>query len=141
MALIGVQKGDFSIEEQVKRVKKASRRIGGIVVFLGTARDFTEETGDVVKLEFEHYPGMAEKRLMELRKSALEKFDIVEVSIVHRYGVIPAGENIVLIVVGAMHRKDAFAACRWLIDELKQIVPIWKKEHTKSGEVWVKEHP
>jgi molybdopterin synthase catalytic subunit len=95
----------------------------------------------VVKLKFEHYSGMAEKRLEELKETAMRKFNIIEASIIHRYGEIPAGENIVLIVVGAMHRVDAFKACRWLIDELKQIVPIWKKEFTKNGEVWVKEHP
>jgi molybdopterin synthase catalytic subunit len=139
--MISVQREDFKIEEQIERVKAASKKIGGIVSFLGTARDFTEETGEIKKLEFEHYPGMAEKKLGELRTTALEKFDIIEASIIHRYGVIPAGENIVLIVVGAMHRADAFAASRFLIDELKQIVPIWKKEHTKSGEVWVTDHP
>jgi molybdopterin synthase catalytic subunit len=139
--MIKVQKEDFSVEGQIKKVKAASKKIGGIVVFLGTARDFTEGAGDVEKLVFEHYSGMAEKKLEELRKTAKEKFDIIEASINHRYGEIPAGENIVLIVVGAMHRKDAFEACRWIIDELKQIVPIWKKEHTKEGEVWVTEHP
>ncbi len=139
--MISVQRGDFTIEEQIQRVKAASKKIGGIVTFLGTARDFTEETGAVEKLEFEHYAGMAEKKLSELRATALEKFDIIEASIIHRYGEIPAGGNIVLIVVGAMHRADAFSACRFLIDELKQIVPIWKKEHTKSGEVWVTDHP
>jgi len=139
--MISVQREDFTIEEQIEKVKAASKRIGGVVTFLGTARDFTEETGDVSKLEFEHYPGMAEKKLGALRATALEKFDIIEASIIHRYGEIAAGENIVLIVVGAMHRADAFTACRFLIDELKQIVPIWKKEHTKSGEVWVSDHP
>lgn len=139
--MISVQKEDFSVEEEIDRVKKVSKRIGGIVTFLGTARDFTEETGSVKKLEFEHYPGMAEKKLEELRASALENFDIIEAGIIHRYGEIPAGENIVLIVVGAMHRDDAFKACRWLIDELKGIVPIWKKEHTPGGEVWVSDHP
>ena len=139
--MIRVQSGDFSIEEEIGRVKAASKKIGGIVIFLGAARDFTEETGDVEKLVFEHYPGMAEKKLGELRGSALKKFEVIEASIIHRYGEIAAGENIVLIVVGAMHRKDAFTACKWIIDELKKIVPIWKKEHTKKGEVWVKEHP
>jgi molybdopterin synthase catalytic subunit len=139
--MIKIQRENFSVEDEIKKVKLKSKKIGGIVCFLGTARDFSEETGDVEKLEFERYPGMAEKKLEELRKSALEKFDIIEAGIVHRYGVIPAGENIVLIVVGAMHRVDAFEACRWLIDELKKIVPIWKKEFTKKGEVWVVEHP
>jgi molybdopterin synthase catalytic subunit len=139
--MIKIQSENFSIEEEVEKVKSTSNKIGGVVVFLGTARDFTENTGDVEKLEFEYYPGMAEKKLEELRKTAIEKFEIIEVSIIHRYGEIPAGENIVLIVVAAMHRKDAFEACKWLIDELKQIVPIWKKEHTKTGKVWVTDHP
>lgn len=139
--MIRVQKEDFSTEDEIERVKKTSKTIGGIVTFLGTSRDFTEEIGEVEKLEFEHYPGMAEKKLSELRDSAMKKFDILEASIIHRYGEIPAGENIVLIVVGAIHRADAFIACRWIIDELKQIVPIWKKEHTKNGVTWVSDHP
>jgi molybdopterin synthase catalytic subunit len=139
--MIRIQSKNFYVEEEVERVKSASKKIGGVVVFLGTARDFTEWTGEVEKLEFEHYAGMAEKKLGELRTRAMEKFDIIEASIIHRFGEIPAGDNIVLIVVGAMHRKDAFDACRWLIDELKIIVPIWKKEHTKDGEVWVTDHP
>ncbi|NOZ77370.1 MAG: molybdenum cofactor biosynthesis protein MoaE, partial [Euryarchaeota archaeon] len=96
---------------------------------------------EVEKLVFEHYPGMAEKKLAELRERALEDFDVIEVSIVHRTGEIMPGENIVLIVVGAEHRADAFDACRWLIDELKKLVPIWKKEYSPDGQVWVEEHP
>jgi len=139
--VIRVQREDFSVEEEVKRLKGSSKRIGGVVVFLGTARDYTEGAGRVVKLEFEHYPGMAERKLEELRALAMERFHILDATIIHRYGVIPAGENIVLIAVAAMHRRDAFEACRWLIDELKQLVPIWKKEHTEDGGVWVSEHP
>ena len=78
---------------------------------------------------------------LEIRERALKDFDILELLIVHRYGEITIGENIVLIIAGAEHRADAFRACRWAIDELKQITPIWKLEHTPSGEVWVEEHP
>ena len=67
--------------------------------------------------------------------------DSLEVLIVHRYGAIDIGENIVLIIVGAEHRAEAFRACKWVIDELKQITPIWKLEQTPEGEVWVEEHP
>ncbi len=139
--MIRVQMEDFSVEEEIERVKASSKKIGGIVSFLGTARDYTEETGEVEKLEFEHYHGMAEKKLEELRSEAMDRYDVIEVAIVHRIGNIPAGENIVLIVVGAMHRADAFKACKWIIDELKKIVPIWKKEFTQNGEVWVSDHP
>ena len=138
--LVRIQRDDFSIDEEIARVKQSSNTIGGISVFLGTARDLSRGR-EVAKLEFEHYPGMAEKQLELIRKEALEKFDILEVAIVHRFGVIDIGENIVLIVVGAEHRQDAFAACRWCIDELKQITPIWKKEITPTGDFWVEEHP
>jgi len=92
-------------------------------------------------MEFEHYPGMAEKQLETLRSEAIERFGVIEVAIVHRYGKIEIGEDIVLIVVAAGHRAEAFEACRWCIDELKKIVPIWKKEKTTDGEIWVEEHP
>ena len=84
---------------------------------------------------------MARKKLQEIRERALKDFDIIEALVLHRYGEIGIGENIVLIVVGAEHRAEAFRACKWAIDELKQITPIWKLEHTPEGEVWVEEHP
>lgn len=138
--LVRIQRDDFSVDEEISRIKESSNAIGGISVFLGTARDISRGR-EVAKLEFEHYPGMAEKQLELIRKEALEKFDILEVAIVHRFGAIDIGENIVLIVVGAEHRQAAFTACRWCIDELKQITPIWKKEITPTGDFWVEEHP
>lgn len=136
---IRIQEADFSVEKEVELIKATSTRIGAVVAFLGTARDFSRGK-DVKKLVFEHYSEMAIEKLNELRVGALEKFDIIDVSILHRTGEIGIGENIVLIVVGAEHRKDAFSACTWLIDELKKVVPIWKKEITVDGEIWVEEH-
>ena len=130
---------DFSVDAEIKRIKAVSRRIGGIVTFLGTVRDFSRGK-EVKKLVFEHYPDMAVEKMKELREKALEKFEIIEVSMLHRKGEIGIGENIALIVVAAEHRKDAFLACMWLIDELKKVVPIWKKEITAEGEIWVEEH-
>ena len=139
-SFVRIQAEDFSIEEEVERVKKVSTEIGGITTFLGTARDISK--GMTIKeLEFEHYPVMAEKKLNEIRTRSLKDFNVIDVIIVHRYGKIDIGENIVLIVAAARHRDDAFKACRWCIDELKQITPIWKKEMTDSGEIWVEEHP
>lgn len=138
--MIRVQKETFDVAAEVTRVKAASTSIGAVVVFLGTARDISK--GKAIEwLEFEHYPGMAEKKLAALRDSAMSRFKVIEVAIVHRYGRIPIGEDIVLIAAAAEHRTDAFDACRWCIDELKQIVPIWKKEKTAEGEIWVEEHP
>lgn len=130
---------DFSVDAEIKKVKAVSRRIGGIVTFLGTARDFSKGK-EVKKLVFEQYSDMAIEKLKKLRENALEKFEIIEVSILHRKGEVEIGGNIVLIVVAAEHRKDAFLACMWLIDELKKVVPIWKKEITAEGEIWVEEH-
>ncbi|MFQ5543986.1 MAG: molybdenum cofactor biosynthesis protein MoaE [Nitrospiria bacterium] len=137
---IRIQVGDFGVEEETNKIKACSLRIGGIVTFLGTARDFSKGQ-EIHKIDFEHYPGMAEKRLAEIREQALKDYDIIEVTIIHRVGEIMIGDNIVLIVVGAEHRQDAFKACSWCIDELKRITPIWKKETTPQGHVWVEEHP
>jgi len=137
---VRVQREDFSVDAEINRVRGRSKRIGGIATFLGIARDRSKGR-DVDSITFEHYEGMAQKKLREIRERALKDFDIIEVAILHRYGEIGIGENIVLIVVGAEHRAEAFRACKWAIDELKQITPIWKLEHTLEGEVWVEEHP
>lgn len=137
---VRVQREDFSVDAEINRVRGSSKRVGGISIFLGTARDRSKGR-DVDSITFEHYEGMAQKKLREIRERALKDFDIIEIAILHRYGEIGIGENIVLIVVGAEHRAEAFQACKWAIDELKQITPIWKLEHTPEGEVWVEEHP
>ena len=138
--LVRVQREDFSIDDELRRVRARSRRIGGIAMFLGTARDRSKGK-DVDRITFEHYEGMAQKKLREIRERALKNFDVIELLVLHRYGEIGIGENIVLIIAGAEHRAEAFQACKWAIDELKQITPIWKLEHTPEGEVWVEEHP
>ena len=138
--LVRVQRENFSVDAEIDRVRRRSTRIGGISIFLGTARDHSKGR-DVSAITFEYYEGMAQKKLREIRERALKDFDVLEVLILHRYGEIRIGENIVLIVVGAEHRADAFRACKWCIDELKQITPIWKLEQTPEGEVWVEEHP
>ncbi|MDI6655649.1 MAG: molybdenum cofactor biosynthesis protein MoaE [Candidatus Hydrothermarchaeota archaeon] len=139
MGFIRIQREDFSVEEEIKKVKAKSARIGGVVAFLGTVREFSRGK-EIKKLLYEHYPEMAQKKLEELRKRVLQNFDVVEVAIIHRTGEIKISENIVLIIVAAEHRNEAFKACQWCIDELKRAVPIWKKEITTDGEVWVEEH-
>jgi molybdopterin synthase catalytic subunit len=138
--LVRVQREDFSIDEELRRVRARSKRIGGIAIFLGTARDRSKGK-DVDGITFEHYEGMAQKKLRDIRERALKDFGVIELLILHRYGEIGIGDNIVLIIAGAEHRAEAFQACKWAIDELKQITPIWKLEHTPDGEVWVEEHP
>ena len=138
--LVRVQREDFSVDAEINRVRGKSKRIGGIATFLGIARDRSKGR-DIDSITFEHYEGMAQTKLREIRERALKDFDIIEIAILHRYGEIGIGDNIVLIVVGAEHRAEAFRACEWAIAELKRITPIWKLEHTPQGEVWVEEHP
>lgn len=116
------------------------RRVGGVVTFLGTAREISKGE-HIAKLEFEHYAGMAESQLDKLETDARTKFDIIDCLVIHRIGEISINENIVLIVVTSQHRAAAFDACEWMIDELKKRAPIWKKEFTTSGSYWVEEHP
>lgn len=135
-----LQKGDFDIGREVMRVAAGDGGTGGVVTFLGTARDFSRGE-KVSRLEFESYADMAESELIRLEKEAMKKFDILDCAVIHRVGEIRPGENIVLIVVAAAHRAAAFDACEWMIDELKRRVPIWKKEFTASGGRWVESHP
>ncbi|MBF0170629.1 MAG: molybdenum cofactor biosynthesis protein MoaE [Nitrospinae bacterium] len=131
---------DFDVGAEIRRLIDADRHTGAVVTFLGTARDLSRGKS-VEKLEFEHYMGMAESELDQLEEETVKTFDILRCAIIHRIGEIGVGENIVLIVVTAMHRKAAFAACEWTIDQLKARVPIWKKEFSTDGEEWVEEHP
>ena len=137
---VRVQQADFSIDAEIARVRARSTRIGGIAIFLGTARDRSKGR-EVSSIKFEYYEGMAQRKLREIRQRALRDFDVLEVLIVHRYGDIEIGQNIVLVIAAAEHRAEAFRACKWSIDELKQITPIWKQETTPEGEIWVEEHP
>ncbi len=137
---VRIQEEDFSVEEEVSALRATSQRMGGIVTFLGCARDFSEGR-DVFSIEFEQYAGMATSAMQSLRDEALKTFDIMDVRIIHRVTTVHAGDQIVLIVVGAEHRKAAFEACEWMIDELKKRVPIWKKEVTPGGDAWVTQHP
>lgn len=139
-APVRLQQEDFSQDEEIAALKGGSKRIGGIATFLGCARDFSEGR-EVSKLDFDAYGSMALAELNRLRSEAMKKFGLIEARIVHRVGPVGAGGNIVFIAAGAEHRAPALDACRWLIDELKRRVPIWKKEVTPQGEAWVTPHP
>ena len=91
----------------------------------------------MVRLHYEAYPEMAQKELAALRERAIERYEISDVAIVHRLGPLDVGETSVAVAVSAPHRAAAFEACRFVMDELKRSVPIWKKEHFEDGEAWV----
>jgi molybdopterin synthase catalytic subunit len=112
---------------------------GAVLLFLGTTRQFTGER-ETTELAYEAYHDMAERELAALETEARARWPLVECAIVHRLGVVPLAEASVAIVVSSPHRVDAFEAGRWLIDTLKEKVPIWKQERYASGEAeWV--HP
>jgi molybdopterin synthase catalytic subunit len=114
-------------------------RAGAVVLFLGITRQFTEEK-ETVELAYEAYEEMAVGRLSELESEARRRWPLVECLIVHRVGVVPISEPSVAVAVSSAHRDAAFEAGRWLIDELKADVPIWKQERLADGErQWV--HP
>lgn len=135
-----LQQEDFSQDEEVRALRASSKRMGGIATFIGCARDFSEGR-EVTQISFDAYGSMAVAEMNKLRDEAIQKFTLLDARIVHRVGVVGAGEQIVFIAAGAEHRAPALQACRWLIDELKQRVPIWKKEITAHGDAWVSPHP
>lgn len=145
LAAVRLQQQDFLVEQELASLRAGSMRMGGIATFIGCARDFSAsdflQEREVSKLSFDAYPSMALAEMNKLREAAIEKFDLLDARIVHRVGVIKAGEQIVFIATGAEHRAPALQACNWLIDELKQRVPIWKKEISAQGDVWVTSHP
>ncbi|MDB5004297.1 MAG: moaE1 [Mucilaginibacter sp.] len=117
-----------------------SPETGGIDVFIGTVRNATKGKA-VVRLEFEAYDKMAIAEMEKITQQALTNWPIQRILIHHRTGVLQIGEVPVVIAVAAAHRDAAFEACRYIIDTLKQTVPIWKKEIFEDGEVWVAAHP
>lgn len=137
---VRIQTEDFSQDEEIAALKGSSKRMGGIATFLGCARDFSEGR-EVSEISFDAYGSMALSELNKLRSDAIEKYGLLDARIVHRIGTVSGGDNIVFIAAGAEHRVAALEACRWMIDELKQRVPIWKKEVTPQGESWVTPHP
>lgn len=113
---------------------------GGICVFVGTVREFTEKE-EVLSLEFEAYKGMALKEMEKIALEATEKWKLNKVIIHHAVGAKQVEEPVVVVGASSAHRVACFEACRYLIDTLKERVPIWKKEMFKNKAVWVSAHP
>jgi len=109
---------------------------GAVCVFLGVARKYSRGR-EVVDREYEAYPEMAEKKMAEIGDELRIKFGAERVAILHRTGVLQIGEASVAIAVATPHRREAFAACHYAIDRLKEIVPIWKKEVWSDGQQWI----
>jgi molybdopterin synthase catalytic subunit len=111
-------------------------RAGAIVTFVGTTRDHNDGRR-VTRLEYEAYPEMAIAEMKKIAATLRERWPVERAAIVHRIGVVPIGEASVVIAVSSAHRVAAFEACHFAIDRLKEVVPIWKKEHFEGGEIWI----
>ncbi|MCZ4064372.1 molybdenum cofactor biosynthesis protein MoaE [Oxalobacter aliiformigenes] len=136
MVTIRVQQQDFDMNEELKRLRAGRHDIGAVVSFLGTVRDIhNEET--VLSMELEHYPEMTENVLKDIADEALKRWNILDVTIIHRVGKLKPSDQIVLIAVASGHRGEAFSACEYIIDTLKDRAPFWKKEETPNGVRWV----
>ncbi len=128
---VKVSKEDLLLDDMIRDV--VSPEDGAVVSFLGRVRN--HNNGSVVrKIELQRYEDMTFQQLERVRDEALNNFEITDVCIRHRYGELLVGDRIVGIVVSASHRQEAFDACRYCIDRLKEIVPLWKKETTGSDE-------
>ena len=112
---------------------------GATAVFVGTMRDLNE--GDQVRaMQLEHYAGMTENYLEKISREAADKWSLLDSLIMHRTGEMKPAEPIVLVAVWSAHRRDAFEASRWLMEELKSKAPFWKKEFLEQGERWVQQN-
>ena len=127
---------ELSIDDVIAAVRDDA--YGGIVVFIGTVRE-RNRGQRVLQLDYEAYPEMAEATMREIA-TRLESAHDARVAMHHRVGELAIGDIAVVVAAGSAHRDAAFAAARAAIDELKTIVPIWKKEHTEDGAVWIEDH-
>lgn len=127
---VSVQLEDFSAQEEEKRLLSDGKDIGAIISFIGLCRD---EEPPLSALELEHYPGMAEAELATVAKEASLRWPIFGATIIHRYGLIKPGAQIVLTLVASAHREAAFASAQFIMDYLKTRAPFWKKRHFLDG--------
>lgn len=123
---IRLQREDFDLAQEMEKITALSRNIGAVVAFTGLCRD---NEGSLAALEIEHYPGMAEAQIARIAETAGKRWPLYALTVIHRYGYIKAGEQIVLVVAASTHRKAAFEAADFMMDFLKTDIPFWKKEH------------
>lgn len=128
--MIRIQTEDVDIAALIAAAKKPGA--GAVVVFDGIVRD-----DEITEMELEAYEDVAVAEMEKIAHDATEKFRLLHVDVIHRIGRLAIGENILVIVVSAGHRQEAYAGSRYIIDEIKHSVPIWKKELTRDGGRWV----
>ncbi len=132
--MIRVQTDDFNVGDEIQAMTAGKTDIGGVCAFIGLVRG---EGDQLNAMTLEHYPGMTEKELASIDAEAHERWPLDDSLIIHRYGRLVPGDQIVLVLTASRHRSAAFQACEFLIDWLKTKAPFWKSEETGDGETWV----
>lgn len=135
-ATIRIQEGDFDVAQEIAALSKGRNDVGAVVTFSGICRG--DDNGEAIAaLTLEHYPGMAEAEIGRHADEALSRWPLQGLTIIHRFGRIAPGENIVLVVTASSHRQAAFEAAEFLMDYLKTSAPFWKREESLEGASWV----
>jgi len=133
---VRVQKEDFDAGEEIKTLTKGNLLIGGVVTFIGCVRDTTDKDS-LEAMTLEHYPGMTEHELERIETIACERWPLEATLIIHRFGRLKPGDQIVLVITASPHRQGAYEANQFLVDWLKTKAPFWKAEERSCGETWV----
>ena len=133
--IIRVQYEDFDSVAVQRKLAAGRSDIGAIATFIGLVRDL--EGDPLQQMTLEHYPGMTEKALENIAMRASERWQVIDLAIIHRIGALKPADQIVLVMVASAHRADAFCACEFIMDYLKTEAPFWKKEASGQGEKWV----
>lgn len=133
--IIQVQTEDFDVSAINRQLLNGRTDTGAITSFIGLVRDLPNS--QLQQMTLEHYPGMTEKSLQGIAEKASQRWDVQNCAIIHRVGSLKPADQIVLVSVLSAHRKDAFAACEFMMDYLKTDAPFWKKEVDEQGEKWV----
>jgi molybdopterin synthase catalytic subunit len=133
---IRLQSGDFDVAAETACVTRDRTDIGAVVTFIGICR--SGEGDDAISaLTLEHYPGMAEEEIARHADQAIGRWPLTALTIIHRYGRLKPGENIMMVLTASAHRAAAFEAAEFLMDYLKTAAPFWKSEERSSGKTWV----
>jgi molybdopterin synthase catalytic subunit len=135
-ATIRIQEADFDAAQEIAALTKGRTDIGAVVTFSGICRG-SENSEPIAALTLEHYPGMAEAEIGRHADEALSRWPLQGLTIIHRFGRIAPGENIVLVVTASPHRQAAFEAAEFLMDYLKTNAPFWKREESEKGTSWI----
>ncbi|MCP4617613.1 MAG: molybdenum cofactor biosynthesis protein MoaE [Bradyrhizobium sp.] len=135
-ATIRIQEADFDVAQEIAALSKGRTDIGAVVSFTGICRG-TEGSEPIAALTLEHYPGMAEAEISRHADEAMLRWPLQGLTVIHRFGRIVPGENIVLVVTASSHRQAAFEAAEFLMDYLKTSAPFWKQEESARGRSWI----